>query len=618
MRIIPWVFAGLLPASTVVAQPAVPAETRQAAQKALTLLESSTRTWMKNGKCFTCHHQGLMFRVARTARERGLPLDEALLQQNALRTLAYIGTLDGVIQGLDFIDPALVQGLELVAAHDVGVPPNVTYAAMARRIARLQSPAGNWITTDRRPPQAASNFTATAIALQAIEHHLPARLADLKHDVYRRAREWLLTATPRDTQDRTMALVALKVAGAPADAIKARAEGLVALQRPDGGWAQLPTRDSDAYATGQVLVSLLESGAIAAGDRPYQRGLRYLIDSQRPDGSWFVVSRIHHQLPLNPPDFDMGFPYGHDKIISFLGTGWATVALASALDRAPAVRVDTAAFAPLLPSTDPPPWVETALFGSAGELRALLDGGLDPNAKTDGGTPLLLVAALDDEKVRLLIARGAAVNVESRNRFTALMVAANHTGGAAVVRTLLAHGAQVRSGVPRVNVPTAVHLSTTTGDLDTARLLIEQGDDVRQMWLRFGVQKYTPLQNAVNIRNPELVRLLAGAGADVNERTNNRSATLLSLAVLSNAPDVVTTLLELGAKVNAADELGMTPLLYAAMTDLGDTTVASRLVAAGADREARSGDGLTAEEAARKFGYAELVALLKGPRAAGQ
>ena len=39
---------------------------------------------------------------------------------------------------------------------------------------------------------------------------------------------------------------------------------LLAEQRPDGGWAQLPTLTSDAYATGQALVALLEAGALRA------------------------------------------------------------------------------------------------------------------------------------------------------------------------------------------------------------------------------------------------------------------------------------------------------------------------------------------------------------------
>ena len=44
----------------------------------------------------------------------------------------------------------------------------------------------------------------------------------------------------------------------------AAASALLKEQRSDGGWAQLPTLESDAYATGQALYALVESGAMTA------------------------------------------------------------------------------------------------------------------------------------------------------------------------------------------------------------------------------------------------------------------------------------------------------------------------------------------------------------------
>ena len=68
-------------------------------------------------------------------------------------------------------------------------------------------------------------------------------------------------------------------------------------------------------------------------------------------------------------------------------------------------------------------WLRTALFGSVNELRALIDGGLDPNTKTEKGTTLLMAAVLDPEKVRLLIARGANVKARGASGADALTVA---------------------------------------------------------------------------------------------------------------------------------------------------------------------------------------------------
>jgi ankyrin repeat protein len=48
-----------------------------------------------------------------------------------------------------------------------------------------------------------------------------------------------------------------------------------------------------------------------------------------------------------------------------------------------------------------------ALFGTAEELRALLDAGLDSNSKTANGVTVLMAAASDAGKVKLLLSRGA-------------------------------------------------------------------------------------------------------------------------------------------------------------------------------------------------------------------
>ena len=53
---------------------------------------------------------------------------------------------------------------------------------------------------------------------------------------------------------------------------------LIAEQRSDGGWSQLPTMTSDAYATGQALYALAESGALRA-TVPAHGVAVYLLDA---------------------------------------------------------------------------------------------------------------------------------------------------------------------------------------------------------------------------------------------------------------------------------------------------------------------------------------------------
>ena len=80
----------------------------------------------------------------------------------------------------------------------------------------------------------------------------------------------------------------------------------------------------DAYATGQVLVALQQSGAVSVADPAYRRGTQFLLQTQLADGSWFVQSR---SLPVQP-FFESGFPHGRSQFISCAATGWATAALA--------------------------------------------------------------------------------------------------------------------------------------------------------------------------------------------------------------------------------------------------------------------------------------------------
>jgi squalene cyclase len=98
---------------------------------------------------------------------------------------------------------------------------------------------------------------------------------------------------------------------------------LVAKQRDDGGWAQHEALSSDAYATGQALVALVESGAVAVTDEAYKRGVAFLLSTQLEDGSWYVRTRA---IAIQP-HFESDFPHGHDQWISAAATNWAVMAL---------------------------------------------------------------------------------------------------------------------------------------------------------------------------------------------------------------------------------------------------------------------------------------------------
>jgi squalene cyclase len=194
---------------------------------------------------------------------------------------------------------------------------------MAHFLKRQQAADGHWLILAHRPPLESNDIEVTAASMRAIQLYAPkAGRAEYERAV-RRAAAWLAKAPATVTEERAFQLLGLGWAGGNKPLIQTAGRALVAEQRPDGGWSQLASLSSDAYATGQALVALVESGAIAVTDPAYKRGVQFLMSTQFADGSWFVQSRA---IPLQP-HFESGFPYGRDQFISAAGTNWAAMAL---------------------------------------------------------------------------------------------------------------------------------------------------------------------------------------------------------------------------------------------------------------------------------------------------
>src|ERR1043165_9752817 len=90
---------------------------------------------------------------------------------------------------------------------------------------------------------------------------IPARKPDFEARVARGA-SWLQEARPASTDDFAMRLAGLAWAHAADRHVRTAANALVAIQREDGGWGGNPNLKSDAYATGEALYALAESGAL--------------------------------------------------------------------------------------------------------------------------------------------------------------------------------------------------------------------------------------------------------------------------------------------------------------------------------------------------------------------
>src|SRR5439155_24328319 len=158
----------------------------------------------------------------------------------------------------------------------------------------------------------------------------------------------------------------------------------------------------------------------------------------------------------------------------------------------------------------------------------------------------------------------------------------------------------------------ALFFAATTGDTAMAELLLDHGADPRRPMNMLGMFPASPLTYAVFNADAPMTALLLRRGGDANETEPQTGLGLLSWAVIGNRPALIPALVAKGARVNYVDHLGMTPLLYAASVDFGDTAAVDALLAAGADVVAKNKGGQTALELARKYGHAAIAERLAG------
>jgi ankyrin repeat protein len=604
-------WTGILCSITVVSA-ADPSSARiqEATTKAVAVIQKSQKTWYSKQNCFSCHQQVLPALAFRAAREHGIPVDEPAAHADAAAAFGYLSNLDRAVEYTHIIDPAMDDGYGLLAANAAGLRPSLVTAVYARLIAVRQQMDGHWETYDERPPQSYSPFTATAISMHAIQLYAHAsQKADAQARVTR-ARTWLLSHTPRATEERVSQLLGAHWAGADQAELKKMAGALKVAQNSDGGWSSLDGRPSDAYSTGQTLVALHDAGGVETVDPVWKHGIDYLLSTQAPDGSWHVASRLHPPAPVSPPYFETGHPYGHDQFVSAMGESSAVMALAAALGPAKPS-------APVLKEAEPSgiePWAEALLFGSAADVKKLLDSGFDPNSATkSGGVTALMLAAPDAEKMKLLIDRGANAEARAKNRYSALLVAAQYPDSSAAMNLLLDHGAKVRlppgQGAPLFNAyPT--FLASFSGNAAIIPRLHKEGDPVDAKMNLLGFIPLTPLLTLATTDRTEAVAALLDAGAKVDEADGD-GITILAWAAIANRVDMARLLIARGAEVNHVDKKGMTPLLYAASIDFGDSAMIDLLLKSGARANARTKEGLTALDLARKYQHIHLVASLQ-------
>lgn len=309
----------------------LPARAAAAIERGLPLVEQAAERYPTHRKCFSCHHQTLPMLAVLAARaaERGdkAKADETLRMQAEFARAAFERQLDDLKAGKGVGGRGLTVAYGLWTMKLADAPADEVTAAMITFLLKTQHDDGHWEGQAVRPPMEESLSMCTTLALVGLKHFAAKATAPNSEvdTALAKAQAFLVAHEPKSQEDRNARLWALDLLKADADQLSAARATVLAAQRADGGWSQTDEMASDAYATGQTLTVLAATGSPPT-DAVFRRGVEFLLQAQRDDGSWLVETRAK---PVQVY-FDNGDPHGKSQFIATPASCWALAALAAA------------------------------------------------------------------------------------------------------------------------------------------------------------------------------------------------------------------------------------------------------------------------------------------------
>jgi ankyrin repeat protein len=296
---------------------------RAAITRSVQLLERTSDQFFHKSGCFACHEQPAAEFASAAARAKGIPVDEKASHERILQITSTINPV--ALEGAAALGGADNNLYAVEALVRAGYPSNRITDYLAANLAMSQGGDGGWhLPGYSRSPIQDSDFSRTAMALRALKTYGPPGRSDEMKQRMERGKQWLMHAEPVILEDLDMRLVGVAAAGASAAELRRLAEPILTQQRSDGGWAQRQGYPTDAYATGMTIWALNEAGVM----RPDAKAVKFLLATQKEDGSWHVASRATKFQQY----FESGFPYSDDQWISTMATGWAANALALSIE----------------------------------------------------------------------------------------------------------------------------------------------------------------------------------------------------------------------------------------------------------------------------------------------
>jgi len=255
-------------------------------------------------------------------------------------------------------------------------------------------------------------------------------------------------------------------------------------------------------------------------------------------------------------------------------------------------------------------------------VNALISAGANVNAKNaDGNTPLIIASRymwLKPEIVEALIKAGA--NLEDRDKYgyTPLMIALRKNFSKIELPIVLINaGANVNAAYDKPydekNGTTALMFAAQDLYVNDAKIFQAMVDAGAEVNAKNDGGETVLLLAASNAGDPEVIEILVKGGANIEEKDKNGRTPLMRAVLNDNKPFIAIKFLELKADVNAVNESnGRTPIFYAFTTfKQAESKVVRALIDYGAKINAVDSEGNTPLiEAAKYAKDSECVELL--------
>ncbi|MBI3408921.1 MAG: terpene cyclase/mutase family protein [Planctomycetes bacterium] len=316
------------------APPPTPEQARKTVERALTFLDKDAVKWRQEKKCATCHHGTMTVWAMSEAKSQGYPIAAETLADVTKWTKERLKDIDKPRDsrpGWEMVSTPAVY----LAVMAQAVPKQDAVSAdelkqIAGHLLRHQEKDGSWAWSlapakNRPPPVFESDEVVTLLAYMALKPHVS---ADLKEKSTVRtsrndAAAWLAKSKPGSgTQAIALRLLRDVREGKPAKDLESGINQLLMRQGKDGGWGQDNDLKSDAFATGQALYFLNLAG-VKADRAEIQRGVAFLVATQKDEGSWPMTSRAHPEAT----------PMTNPVPITYFGSAWATLGLMRSIPR---------------------------------------------------------------------------------------------------------------------------------------------------------------------------------------------------------------------------------------------------------------------------------------------